>query len=180
VKYLLKQKKSINNITPMLGDMGVNYQGWVGSDIYYKGAWLLHSLRNTVDNDQVWFAALKSYAETFKISQVTTEQTIRFFNKKTGKNLTPIFNQYLKYKQIPKLVYSLSYNAKENNTVLTYKWIANETDFNMPMKVKANEFETKYQTIFPTQKPKTMVFKGQVTAPYFAEELFYFDIVQEK
>jgi aminopeptidase N len=176
LKYLWKQRKNIANVTPMLGHLGVNYDGWVGSDIYYKGTWLLHSLRNTIDNDSIWFATLKEYAEKFKISQVTTEQTISFFSEKTGKNLLPIFNQYLRYAKPPKLVYYLSQDKK--NTILHYRWQADEADFAMPMKVKNSEFANQYQTIFPTKDFQTLTLKGNVENPQFAEELFYFELLK--
>lgn len=176
IAYLWKQRKNIANVTPMLGHFDVNYGGWVGSDVYYKGTWMLHSLRNTIDNDELWFAALKEYAEKFKISQVTTKQTIEFFNAKTGKNLTSIFNQYLLYSKPPKLVYFMTYDKK--TATLHYRWEADENEFSMPMKVKTSEFESKYQTIFPTKDFQTLVLKGQVENPQFAEELFYFDLAK--
>ncbi len=176
IAYLWKQRKNIANVTPMLGHFDVNYEGWVGSDIYYKGTWMLHSLRNTIDNDELWFATLKEYAEKFKISQVTTKQTMEFFNAKIGKNLTSIFNQYLLYAKPPKLVYFMTYDKK--TTTLHYRWEADEKEFSMPMKVKTSEFESKYQTIFPTKDFQTLILKGQVEYPQFAEELFYFDLAK--
>jgi aminopeptidase N len=176
VAYLWKQKPKIANVTPMLGDMGVNYEGWVGSDIYYKGTWMLHSLRNTLDNDVLWFKILKEYSEKFKISNVNTQQTIDFFNAQTGKNLTPIFNQYLRYAKPPKFVYFLTYS--KNKTTLHYRWEAEEKEFNIPMKVKKTEFDKNYETLFPTKDFQTITFKGKIENPQFAEELFYFDLLK--
>ncbi len=176
VAYLWKQKPKIANVTPMLGDMGVNYNDWVGSDVYYKGTWMLHSLRNTIENDSIWFRTLKEYSEKFKISNVTTQQTIDFFNAQTGKNLTSIFNQYLRHAKPPKFVYFLSYD--KDITTLHYRWETEEKGFDMPMKVKKTEFDKNYQIIFPTKDFQTMKFKGKIENPQFAEELFYFQLLK--
>src|SRR5690606_34322216 len=54
VAYLLTQKPNIKNQLPILGPIGVNYSGWEDADMYYKGSWMLHSMRNTIDNDALW------------------------------------------------------------------------------------------------------------------------------
>jgi aminopeptidase N len=179
IAYLLEQQENIRNTTPMLGHLGVNYDKWDGSDIYYKGTWMLHSLRNTVADDKTWFATIKAFAEKFKISQLSTEQVIDFFNEKTGKNLTPIFKQYLTVAAAPKLVYYLERGKKK--TTLYYRWQADEPNFNMPMKIKVGG-ETQYQTIYPQKDFQKLIFATNETAqnPVFATELFYFELKEGK
>ena len=58
-RYLKYQRPFIMNRAPIMGPLGVNFQGFVGSDHYYKGAWVLHTLRNTLNDDAEWFRILR-------------------------------------------------------------------------------------------------------------------------
>jgi aminopeptidase N len=171
IKYLEKQKSSIRNAEPLIGALGVNYPQ-PDSDIYYKGTWMLHTLRNIVNDDKVWFETLKGLATKFKISNVSTDQIVQYFDEKTGKNLTPIFNMYLRTKQIPVLQYQV--NIKADNTLeLRYRW--KETTPIMP--IKAGFSTQKYELITPNMEWQTKIFpkiEGQEFR--IATELFYIKI----
>jgi aminopeptidase N len=175
--YLQEQKKKIYNISPMLGDMDINHTEWEGADIYYKGTWLLHSLRNTINDDKVWFSTIKNFYKQHKISMLNTQQVIDFFEKETGRKLAPIFYQYLKHPKPPRLSYQL---VKENDTTcLQFRWWAEQPHFNMPMKFKLKGDKT-YQTIYPTSEVQRIALgKKDVQEVIFAEELFYFILVQD-
>ena len=168
IKYLEKQKAGIRNAEPMIGALGVNYPQ-PDSDIYYKGTWMLHTIRNVVNNDKIWFETLKGLATKFKISNVTTEQVIQYFNEKTGMNLSPIFNMYLKTKQIPVLQYQIS--SKNDNAIeLRYRW--KETTPAMP--IKAGFGIQQYEVISPETEWQTKVFpKVEGQEFKIATELFY-------
>lgn len=168
IKYLEKQKSSIRNAEPLIGALGVNYPQ-PDSDIYYKGTWMLHTIRNVVNDDKVWFETLKGLTTKFKISNVTTEQVIQYFNEKTGMNLSPIFNMYLKTKQIPVLQYQIS--SKNDNAIeLRYRW--KETTPAMP--IKAGFGIQKYEVISPSTEWQTKTFtKVEGQEFKIATELFY-------
>ncbi|MES2521012.1 MAG: M1 family metallopeptidase [Bacteroidota bacterium] len=167
IKYLEKQKSSIRNAEPLIGALGVNYPQ-PDSDIYYKGTWMLHTLRNIVNDDKIWFETLKGLATKFKISNVTTEQVIQYFDEKTGKNLAPVFNMYLKTKQVPILQYQIT--TTTNGTELRYRW--KETVNSMP--IKAGYGSQQYEVIIPTNEWQTKNFQ-KVEGQEFkiATELFY-------
>lgn len=93
-EYLEEQSKKIRNKVPLIGPSGVNYQH-PDSDIYYKGTWMLHKIRQKINNDTIWFSALKSLAEHFKIANVNTQQIIEWLSTETRTNLKPIFDDYL-------------------------------------------------------------------------------------
>lgn len=141
IDYLLTQKPKIINQDVILAPLDVNYNNWLGADMYYKGSWMLHSLRSVVDNDELWFTTIKDFYQTYKHSHINTQQVINFFNKKTGRNLTPIFNFYLTNKEIPVLEYEIL--EEDNKVFLSYYWKVNEgkntenknVDFNMPIEV---------------------------------------------
>ncbi len=142
IDYLLTQKPKILNQDVILAPLYVNYNDWLGADMYYKGSWMLHSLRSVIDNDGLWFATVKEFYQTYKHSHINTQQVINFFNRKTGRNLTPIFNYYLTNKEIPVLEYEIL--EEDDNIFLSYKWKVNQsentknTDFNMPVEVFLN------------------------------------------
>ena len=167
IKYLEKQKAGIHNREPLIGPMGVNYSQ-PDSDIYYKGTWMLHTLRNIVNDDKIWFETLKGLSTKFKISNVTSEQIIAYFNEKTGKNLTPYFDMYLRTKHIPTLQYQLIPN---NNTVeLRYRY-KDSTD---SMPIKAGFGLQMYEVIIPNNEWQSKIFQ-KVEGQEFkiATELFY-------
>ena len=167
IQYLENQKNNIRNKSPMLGIFNINYNH-PDSDIYYKGTWMLHTLRNVVNNDKIWFETLKGLATKFKIKNVTSEQIIEYFNQSTGKNLTPIFNMYLKTNHLPTLQYQVV--AQGDETELRYRW--KDAEDNMP--IKAGFGLQNYEVIEPTkdwQKKSFPKIEGKEFK--IAAELFY-------
>jgi aminopeptidase N len=73
---------------------------------------------------------------------VTTPQIVDYINQQSGLNLTPVFDQYLRYINIPTL------NLKFENGKVYAKWTADVKNFNMPIKVRTKGGE--YQFIKPT------------------------------
>lgn len=127
MKYINGQSKNIRNDKPIIGKFGVNRKG--SGDMYYKGSLFLNTLRHIVNDDAKWWAILLKYAETYKKQIIDTPTVIAFFNAETGMNLTPIFNQYLNFNNIP----VLEINVKKNK--LNYRWKTDEPNFEMPIVV---------------------------------------------
>jgi aminopeptidase N len=125
MKYIGGQKFSVSNDKPIIGVFGVNKEG--SGDMYYKGALLLNTLRHVVNDDDKWWAMLLKYSETYKKQIIDTQTVVAFFSKETGMNLTPVFNQYLRHKNIPKLQLRIA------NGKLEHRWQTDETNFTMPV-----------------------------------------------
>lgn len=134
VKYLKEQKKNIENKEPMIGPRDVYYHGRTDNDIYYKGTWMLHTMRSVIDNDSAWFAALKGFCARFKNKIITTNDVLKYFNEVTGRKWDAFFQQYLYTASLPVFEYRTSVNS-EGNIVLKYKWSNTVKDFDMPVKV---------------------------------------------
>lgn len=172
IQYLMAQKPKIKNVVPVLGPLEVNYDDWPDADIYYKGSWMLHSIRNTLDNDSLWLNTLKSSYQQFKLSNVNSEDIISYMVEKTRYDLRPIFEQYLTQYDPPVLIFDI--NKKGGDVELTYRWQADVKGFNMPMKLKFGDED--YQTIYPITAWKKKLFKNKKAADLkFADELFYFE-----
>jgi aminopeptidase N len=128
MKYCEGLQRNVMNDEPIIGNYGVNNEG--SGDMYPKGALMLNTLRHVINNDELWWKLILKYSETFRHKIIDTEAVIAFFNQESAMNLTPIFNQYLRYTTIPKL--ELKWNKKK----LVYKWTTDVTDFNMPIDIK--------------------------------------------
>lgn len=154
-EYLNDQKKLIANQHPVIGPFGVNFYKRTDNDIYYKGAWMLHTLRNVINNDSLWFDIIYSFQQKYKYSIVTTEDFVKLVNAKTGKNFSAFFDQYLRHSELPELVFKV--DKKGSKTVLSYYWKNTVKDFNMPVDLKilgGSEYR-----IYPTATIQKKVFK---------------------
>ncbi len=128
LEYLKGQRRGISNKKPIIGQFGVNFKTG-NSDMYYKGALMLHTLRSVINNDELWWKILLDYSQTYKHQIIDTQTVIDFFNQTTGKNLTAIFNQYLQYKNPPIL------ELKSTKGKVYYRWKTDEKNFNMPIEI---------------------------------------------
>ncbi len=146
--YINGLKQNVKNDKPIIGNYGVNNEG--SGDMYPKGALLLNTIRHIINDDVKWWNLIKKYSENFKHKIIDTQTVIRFFNKESGSNLTSVFNQYLKYPQIPSLV------LKQQKKKLEYRWETNEPNFSMPVDILV---DGKNIRINPTNTFQTATFK---------------------
>lgn len=126
-KYLNGQRAAIANKTPMAGPYGVNYQAWGDNDIYYKGAWMLHTLRKTVNNDSLWHAALRDFPVRFRHTVTDTRAVTGYFSEALGMDLEPFFNQYLYHAALP--VLHVTATTKKSTYVVDLRWEAQDERF---------------------------------------------------
>lgn len=133
IRYLNSQRNYIRNLEPIIGPNGVNWHNWKSSDHYYKGAWVLHTLRHATGDEGLWYPLLRQLYERHAMQQITTEEIVDFVNTATGKDWTAFFRQYLLHPAIPQLEYSVKATAR--GTMLTCRWVADEPGFAMPVVV---------------------------------------------
>jgi aminopeptidase N len=125
----------------MQGPRAVFYHGRTDSDIYYKGTWMLHTMRSVLNNDSLWFACLKEMNAIYFHKIVCTEQIIQFFNKYTRYNWDLFFKQYLYSKNIPELeVKQLLLDNGNIRYTLTLE--ADVKDLNIPLNIKLPNGQT--------------------------------------
>lgn len=128
--YVIGTRSRIQNDRPVIGYYNVNYSG--SGDMYYKGANMLHTLRQIVNNDEQWRTILRGLNETFYHQTVTTQQIEDYLSEKTGRDLRLFFDQYLRTTQIPTLEYKLE------DGKFHYRWSNCVRGFKMPVKVYLN------------------------------------------
>lgn len=136
-RYLISQRRNVVNQTPMVGPLDVNYGNWVGSDIYYKGAWMLHTLRNAVGDDGLWWKTIRDFAVDFRLKNTSTDVIVAYFNDKLGKDYTWLFDEYLRHAAAPVLEYKLK--KKKKQTQVTCRWVAANADFKLMVPVVTAE-----------------------------------------
>lgn len=171
LEYLMYQKDFISGRSPILGVHGVNQKG-NSTDMYYKGSWMLHSIRNTLNNDSLWFSIVKGIAHDFLIKNCDGTEIINYMCSASGIDLKPLFNQFLGYADLPVLSYK--FKNKGGKLELYYKWEAAEVNFNMPIEISVGNSE-KFR-IFPNSNYQSLYLgntdKKRVK---FSEELFLFE-----
>ena len=126
-EYVIGTRENIQNDRPIIGIYDVNYTG--STDKYYKGANMLHSLRQIVDDDEKWRQILRGLNEKFYHQIVTSLQIEQFLSEKIGRDLSAFFDQYLRDIRIP----VFEYFYKDGK--LIYRWGNCVTGFDMPLKI---------------------------------------------
>ena len=150
-EYVIGTKRSIQNDTPLIGTYNKNNRG--SNDMYYKGANILHTLRQLIADDQKWRAILQGLNKDFYHQTVTSHQVERYISEKSGIHLTQFWEQYLRTTMIPNLQYTLQENQ------LRYRYIDIIKGFDMPVQVKINGV---LNWIQPTGAWKTLENNGKI------------------
>jgi len=126
-EYLSGTRRTIMNDKPIVGIYDVNKEG--SGDMYAKGGNMLHTLRQIINDDEKWRGILRGLNKDFYHQVVKGSQVENYLSEKTGMNLTPFFDQYLRDKRIPVFEYSV----KGNDFI--FRWNNCVPGFNMPLKI---------------------------------------------
>jgi len=97
-------RNGIQNDVPIIGKYGVRNEG--SGDMYPKGASMLHTIRQVINNDAKFREILRGINKDFYHQTVTTQQIENYISKKSGIDFSSVFNQYLRTTKIPTLEYS--------------------------------------------------------------------------
>ena len=120
LKYINGYRVKVQNRVPIITERGLHRSPQ--PDQYFKGALFLHTLRSVVNDDARWWGLLRDFYQQFKYQNIMTEDVVAFFNRTLGRDLTPVFDQYLRRAAIP--VLELVFNEKE--ATVAYRWNAEE------------------------------------------------------
>jgi aminopeptidase N len=148
--YVIGTRAKVRNDRPIIGPYDVNTEG--SHDMYYKGANMLHTLRQIVDNDEKFRKMIRALSSTFYHQTVTTREIETYMSEFTGMDLTSFFNQYLRDTRIPVFEYETV------RKTLKYRWSNCADGFNMPLKIEVNN---KLKWVYPsTEWKKARIRKG--------------------
>ena len=157
LRYLqvFRSDRYIKNYNPIVGPLNVNFTQFGSSDHYFKGSWVLHTIRHAMNDDEKWFALLKDFYGTFMMQHIDTEEVISWFEKHSDLALTPILHQYLYYPKVPILEYRLE--EKKGTLVVHHRWITDVKGFKMPILMGHPD---QYQLVPVTNKWKKTTLKS--------------------
>jgi aminopeptidase N len=167
LKYTNAYKEKVKNEKPIIAERGVN--ATPPQDEYFKSALFLNTLRSIVNNDAKWWKLIRGFYQRFKYQNIMTEDVIAYFNKQTGMNLTPIFDQYLRQTAIP----TLELKFDDAGGAVSYRWVAAEAAFAMPVLVGDKDH---WQMIHPTTQWQTMQTTLKKDQFDVAADLFYVNV----
>ena len=150
-EYVVGTRYLIKNDRPLIGNYNLNSRG--SDDMYFKGANILHTLRQLVEDDEKWREMLRGLNKVFYHQTVTSAQVEDYFSEQSGIDLTEFWEQYLRTVKIPKL----EYKFKDNKLVFRYTHIIE--NFDMPVIMIVNGKE---EWIYPTAGWKTKEFSKKI------------------
>lgn len=143
-EYVIGTRNAILNDRPIITNYNVNKDG--SGDMYYKAANMLHTIRQLINNDELWKKMLQGLNQNFWHQTVSTKQIEDYLITFLNYDLQKIFDQYLRTKQIPILEYSYS------NKILKFRWSNCILGFNLTIRLisKNNIW------IYPSEEWKTI------------------------
>jgi len=156
--YIIGQRKNISNDKPIIPVYGVRSHG--SGDMYEKGANMLHTIRQVINDDEKFRQILRGLNEEFYHKIVTGKQIQDYINEKSDINFTSVFKQYLTTIKIPKLEYY------QKGRKLFFKWIDVVDDFYLPIRIKDSEF-----TIIPSSEWQSIRLKNRKSVKW--DENYY-------
>ncbi len=166
LKYTNAYKTKIGNKEPIIIQRGIARDP--NQDMYFKGALFLHTLRSVVGEEK-FLKLIKDLYGEFKYKNSFTEEIVAFVNRQLGRDMTAIFDQYLRRAALP--VLELTFD--DQNKAVSYRWRADERGFDMPVRVGD---PAKWQTIEPTANWKSMPWSAGKDAFKVATDLYYINV----
>jgi aminopeptidase N len=168
--YTNGYKAKVQNKQPIITPRGLHRSP--PQDMYFKGTLFLNTLRNVLNDDKRWFKLIRDVYNRFKYQNIMTEDMVEFFNEKSGMNLTPVFDQYLRHASIPTL--ELRFDDAAGS--VSYRWIADEQKFAMPIRVGKKD---SWQFIQPTTEWKSMASSTPKAEFAVATDLYYVNVSKQ-
>jgi aminopeptidase N len=134
IKYLNGLKPKVHNELPIVTAHGVNSEP--PQDQYFKGALMLNTLRSVIGDDAKWFADIHDFYQAFKYKNSMTEDVVAWWSARTGMELRPFFDEYLRHAALPVLELRIYPPVEAGaEAVIGYRWKADEAGFAMPIKI---------------------------------------------
>ena len=162
--YIKGLRKNILNDQPIIGTYGVRKMG--SMDQYIKGANMIHTIRQVINNDEKFRQILLGMNTDFYHKIVTSKQVEDYISKKAGIDFSLVFDQYLRTTKIPQLEY------EQKGNQLKFRWNNTIKNFRMPVKLKSHSTH-----IAPTQEWQTITLANDKTVEI--DDNYYIDVLKK-
>ena len=143
--YVRGTRQAVENDIPIIGKYGIRNEG--SGDMYYKGANMLHTIRQVINDDEKFRQILRGLNKDFYHQTVTTQQIENYISTKSGIDFSSVFDQYLRTTKIPTLEYSQTGNQ------LKFRYQNSVKNLKLPIRINGN------QEISPTEAWQTITLK---------------------
>ena len=131
--------KNIKNEYPVVPQKGATTNQPSGNDVYYKGAYVLHTLRYLIGDD-IFKSSVKEFLHMPKNlpnNQTTTEEFISLIEENTNKRLNWFFDVYLYSSELP--VLNIKKEFRGNKQFIDLWW--DREGFIMPLEISYKSFD---------------------------------------
>lgn len=160
--YMKTERENIQNVA-------LQYEGSLTPDLNrqvgLKGAWLLHTLRTTTDNDTKWFETLRAFSMDFRTKDLSAQAFYEFLSWKLGQDYVYVFRQYMVYPELPVFVYKIQKKGKKFN--LSYRWEADVAEFDLPVDMQTL---SGVERLTPNSEWQTFTRKGMSEKQVFFDD----------
>ena len=163
-KYVIGIRKNIRNDEPIIGQYGVAKSG--SGDMYYKGANMIHTIRQIINNDEKFRQILRGLNKDYYHQTVTTKQVEDYISKKSGIDFSTVFDQYFRTIKIPTLEYS------QTGNMFKFKYDDGVKNLKLPFRINGNH------VINPTDQWQTV--KLSSSNPVQFNQNYYIKYAEQK
>ena len=130
---------------------------------------MLHTIRHIINDDAKWLSTLRGLKADFWHQTVTTEQIESYISKKSGIDLSKVFDQYLRSTNIPLFKFKVAGKS------VTFNYERVVPGFAMPLRVTINGKET---VITPQSTKQTLEFDFEIKE-FTVNRNFYIEVEKE-
>ena len=125
--YVIGTRNLIANDVPVIGSYGVNSRG--SGDMYYKAGNMLHTIRSVLNDDEKFREILRGLNQTYYHKTVKGKEIEAYISQQSGKDFSPVFDQYLRSTPIPVLEYAIE------GATIRYRFTHCNKNFTLPVKI---------------------------------------------
>lgn len=127
---------------------------------YKKGAVIIHTLRGLINNDDLFFEAIRNYLNTYKNNTAIGDDFFTSIGDFTSLDLTNFKNDWYYGKGFP--TYEVIWKQEDNKLSITINQTTSSTSkpfFTQPIQIKLNYSDNSKTVVFePTSTSTTLIF----------------------
>ncbi|MBM3918036.1 MAG: M1 family metallopeptidase [Sphingomonadales bacterium] len=130
--YMVGLRERIRNRQPVAASAGTNKRK-LDTDIYYKAAWMWHSLRHSMPEKSRFDEILREFYQHFTYKNLDTRQLTEYWCRWAGDEYAGFFRQYLLKSRLPVLTCRRIEVDTDGMQTLKLRYRRVSPDFQMPL-----------------------------------------------
>jgi len=167
-------RRGIRNDRTIIPAYNVNAQG--SGDMYPKAGNMLHAIRHSLGDDNLFRNTLRGLNKHFYHQTVTSKQIEQYVSAATKFNYSKVFDQYLRTTQIPALEFYFSDDKKK----IFFRYTSCVPGFNLPLVLKSKTAQLK---IIPGENWQHITLKNDQSSLFdktAIEAMYYITVSTQK